>query len=78
MKALKLVLLLMVVTLSFSLWAQNTGSISGVVTDSSGAVVEGAQVTITNQGNNSPGSQPQIRRGSMLCLILCRASTLSP
>ena len=51
MKALRL-LLLAVFLLSGSLWAQNTGSISGVVTDSSGAVVSGAQVTITNQGTN--------------------------
>src|SRR6185295_5263962 len=53
MKVSKFFLLLAMIALSCSLFAQNTGSISGVVTDSSGAVVEGAQVTITNQGNNS-------------------------
>src|SRR5689334_5964037 len=53
MKARKLVFFLAVFALSCPLWAQNTGSISGTVTDASGAVVEGAQVTITNQGNNS-------------------------
>ena len=53
MKAIKLVLILAVFALSFPLWAQNTGAISGTVTDSSGAVVDGAQVTVTNQGNNS-------------------------
>ncbi len=52
MKVLKLVLLLAAFS-SYSLWAQNTGSITGTVTDASGAVVEGAQVTITNQGNNA-------------------------
>ena len=56
MKALKLVLILAVFALSFPLWAQNTGAISGTVTDSSGAVVDGAQVTVTNQGNNSARS----------------------
>jgi hypothetical protein len=53
MKARKLVLFLTVFALSCPLWTQNTGSVSGRVTDASGAVVEGAQVTITNQGNNS-------------------------
>ena len=53
MKAFSLSLLLALAVMSCPLWAQNTGSISGVVTDSSGAVVDGAQVTVTNQGSNA-------------------------
>jgi hypothetical protein len=46
-------LLIVVVAFSFSTLAQNTGSISGVVTDPSGAVVQGATVTVTNEGSNA-------------------------
>jgi hypothetical protein len=35
-----------------ALWAQNTGSISGLVKDPSGALITGASVTITNQNTN--------------------------
>src|SRR5262245_10694881 len=33
---------------SVSIWAQSTGSISGVVTDDSGAVIPGATISATN------------------------------
>src|SRR5262249_7826041 len=33
---------------SVGVWAQSTGSISGVVTDESGAVIPGAGVSVTN------------------------------
>ena len=52
MKVSRLLLVLVVFALTCSLWAQNTGSMSGVVTDPSGAVVDGASVTVTNQGTN--------------------------
>jgi hypothetical protein len=51
MKLLKAVVLLFVVNLSTLLLAQ-TGSIGGVVTDPSGAVVDGAKVTATNTAIN--------------------------
>jgi hypothetical protein len=52
MRQLKLAFLLAAFALSCPLWAQNTGSISGTVTDPSGAVIPEATVTVTNQGNN--------------------------
>src|SRR5437868_12703159 len=53
MKTFVLALLLASSTLSSLVWAQNTGSISGVVTDPTGAVVQGATITATNQGSNA-------------------------
>src|SRR5579864_1212867 len=55
MKLLKVVVLLCVVNLSGLLLAQ-TGSIGGVVSDPSGAVVEGAKVTATNRATNAARS----------------------
>ena len=52
MKVSRLLLVLVVSALTCPLWAQNTGSISGTITDPSGAVVDGASVTVTNQGTN--------------------------
>ena len=46
-------LFIAIVALSQQLYAQTTGSISGVVTDPSGAVVAGATVTVTNEGINA-------------------------
>ena len=50
MKAIKLVA---VFALSFPLWAQNTGAISGTVTDSSAPWLMARKSRVTNQGNNS-------------------------
>src|SRR5690242_6025440 len=51
MKLLRAVALLFVVTIAVELFAQ-TGSIGGVVTDPSGAVVGEAKITATNKSTN--------------------------
>jgi len=53
---LKLSVLLCVLISARSLFAQVSGSISGIVTDSTGAVVAGAKVMATNQATNSARS----------------------
>ena len=52
MKAIRAVALvvLMFLVLEMSLMAQTQGRISGQITDSSGAVIVGAKVTIENRG----------------------------
>ena len=49
---LTLILIVMLSLCASSLKAQSFGSISGTVTDSTGAVVRGASVTVTNVGTN--------------------------
>jgi len=48
MKLVKIFLVVLVIHLTSTLFGQTAGSISGVVTDPSGAVVQGAKVTATN------------------------------
>ncbi|MCP5119126.1 MAG: carboxypeptidase regulatory-like domain-containing protein, partial [bacterium] len=47
MKSLSTIVLLCLLTVS-AVYAQSTGTIQGVVTDNSGAVIPGAEITITN------------------------------
>lgn len=56
MKLVKISALLCVLTLSSLLFSQTAGSIAGTVTDSTGAVVQGATVTATNQATNAARS----------------------
>lgn len=51
-RILKLSSLLMLITLAVAAWAAITGSISGVVTDPSGAVMAGVRVTATSVSTN--------------------------
>jgi hypothetical protein len=53
MKLLKISVMLCALVLSRLAFAQVSGSISGVVTDSTGAVVAGAKVTATNRATNA-------------------------
>jgi hypothetical protein len=62
-KALALILFL---TAGFGLYAQNTtvGAIAGTVTDPSGAVVPGVQVTVTNQATHQESAATTTDRGT--------------
>src|SRR6201987_6124851 len=53
MKLVKISALLGVLTFSSLLFSQTAGSIAGTVTDPTGAVVQGATVTATNQATNA-------------------------
>lgn len=53
MKALRFGICLSLLAISITGFAQTAGSISGTATDSSGAVVDGALVTVTNQDTGS-------------------------
>src|ERR1035438_8746982 len=55
-------LLFVILTTALSLAAQNTASISGTVTDASGAAVAGATVTATNIGNSAKREAPYTTR----------------
>ena len=52
----------------FSLEAQNTtaGAIAGTVTDSTGAVVQGAQITVTNQATQQVSTASDERHRFLL------------
>ena len=56
MRLLKVSVLLYVLISAAHIFAQVSGSISGIVTDSTGAVVAGAKVTATHQSTNSARS----------------------
>jgi Carboxypeptidase regulatory-like domain len=53
-KLLQFLAMMLLMIAAGSMYAQisNTGAISGTVTDSTGAIVPGAMVTVTNQGTN--------------------------
>jgi hypothetical protein len=53
MKALRFGICLSLLAVSITGFAQTAGSISGTATDSSGAVVDGALITVTNQDTGS-------------------------
>ena len=64
MKLLKVNLILCSLVLSRFAFAQVSGSISGIVTDSTGAVVAGARVTATNRATNAAKSAETNSSGS--------------
>ena len=55
--------ILLVLAASFAL--AQTGSIQGTVTDSAGAVVQGAEVTVKNLGSNAERYRDQRRHRSL-------------
>jgi hypothetical protein len=64
MRLLKVSVLLYVFSLSSLLFSQTAGSIAGTVTDPTGAVVQGATVTATNQATNAARSADPNSSGS--------------
>jgi Carboxypeptidase regulatory-like domain len=64
MKLLKVSMMLCALVLSRFAFAQVSGSISGVITDSTGAVVAGAKVTATNQATSAVKSAETNSSGS--------------
>ncbi len=59
-----LCLLVFLCTCSLGSWAQALSGISGTVTDASGAILPGAQVTITNDGTKVPSHAVTTSSGS--------------
>jgi hypothetical protein len=64
MKLLKASVMLCALVFSRLAFAQVSGSISGIVTDSTGAVVAGAKVTATNRATNAVKSAETNSSGS--------------
>lgn len=71
MKRSVLGLFLALVAVSPAAWAQDTrGSISGVITDASGAAVPGARVTVTNMDTRVAGETTSTGAGAYTALYL--------